>query len=393
MQLPNDIVSAVQAMKKQLRQDFLHMLLNQALPDGFSMAELNQRYQYTFSEGAYCIFCVREAALGIENQQERISQAAKQALSYVSSDYELITWNGLVFCICGADERDALLSTVYALFEHLTAENPGVWTMGVGKVVPSTLQINDSLVSAQHAYKYSVVHGNGRIYDANQQNIIYGGSITLLTPAEQLFIKKAFHTQTAAVMTAAISDLFQIKLPQIQRYPVFAYMLSLQILTELLQLLRQVMPIDRKTYEVYAYYEHRVDDNYTLDALKSYTEAGAVQMMERYSAYLQYDKSKPIWIVTSYLQEHFTKKVTLEQLATLVDRNPQYLSSIFKKECGVTVTEYISTLRINQAKRLLRGSNLPINEISRQVGYENPAYFSKCFFRQVGRSPQQYRVK
>lgn len=112
------------------------MLLNQALPDGFSMAELNQRYQYTFSEGAYCIFCVREAALGIENQQERISQAAKQALSYVSSDYELITWNGLVFCICGADERDALLSTVYALFEHLTAENPGVWTMASVRLFP-----------------------------------------------------------------------------------------------------------------------------------------------------------------------------------------------------------------------------------------------------------------
>ena len=63
----------------------------------------------------------------------------------------------------------------------------------------------------------------------------------------------------------------------------------------------------------------------------------------------------------------------------------------FKRYMGVTPMQYVTSIRINKAKELLKNTNYSIQEISGLVGYENPLYFSRIFRKQIGCSPSGYR--
>ena len=70
-----------------------------------------------------------------------------------------------------------------------------------------------------------------------------------------------------------------------------------------------------------------------------------------------------------------------------------YLAKIFKRDKGVTVTEWIRNHRINKACQLLETTDLTIQQIALSVGVENQLYFSKVFKKIKGVSPTEYRKK
>jgi len=93
-----------------------------------------------------------------------------------------------------------------------------------------------------------------------------------------------------------------------------------------------------------------------------------------------------------YILENFAKPLTLEAIAQQVHLSPAYFSSLFKREQGQTLTEFLTQVRLEKAKELLRGNpSLSIYEISKQVGYEDANYFSRIFKKKMGISPIAYR--
>lgn len=84
-------------------------------------------------------------------------------------------------------------------------------------------------------------------------------------------------------------------------------------------------------------------------------------------------------------------ELTLNPIAEKLHVNASYLSSQFKKELGVTLTDYITQKRINHAIFLINSSNLSISTIAQQCGIPDVQYFSKIFKKQLGMSPLQYK--
>lgn len=80
-----------------------------------------------------------------------------------------------------------------------------------------------------------------------------------------------------------------------------------------------------------------------------------------------------------------------DELAAMVHVSGGYLSKIFKKETGMTLTDYIIKKRISVAKQLLGKTSLPITDIAARVGISYSSYFTKLFKEQVGMTPQEYR--
>ena len=68
-----------------------------------------------------------------------------------------------------------------------------------------------------------------------------------------------------------------------------------------------------------------------------------------------------------------------------------YFTNIFTKEMGCSPRQHIIDIRMQKAKKMLRNSDLSINEIARYAGYENPLYFTSSFHRVTGLSPTAYR--
>uniref|UniRef100_UPI003217CFEE AraC family transcriptional regulator n=1 Tax=uncultured Draconibacterium sp. TaxID=1573823 RepID=UPI003217CFEE len=93
----------------------------------------------------------------------------------------------------------------------------------------------------------------------------------------------------------------------------------------------------------------------------------------------------------NYLEKNLNKKLTLNQLAEEVGYSPTYLTTLFKKETNYSPINYFSHLKILKACELLDYTNMKVKEISFQLGYTDPYYFTKDFTKKMGLSPRNYR--
>ena len=92
-----------------------------------------------------------------------------------------------------------------------------------------------------------------------------------------------------------------------------------------------------------------------------------------------------------YLEENYANDISLDEVSQNVDISPYYFSKLFKDATGCTFIEYLTGLRIEKAKELITGSDLTMKEICQQVGYADPNYFSRIFKKNVGLSPTEYK--
>lgn len=100
---------------------------------------------------------------------------------------------------------------------------------------------------------------------------------------------------------------------------------------------------------------------------------------------------KPIQSVKQYVESHLNEAITLEEAAAIAGFTPAYFSGVFKKQTGQNFTEYLTEVRIQEAKRLLRGSQKSIGEIAVLTGYPDDKYFRKLFKKIVGIKASEYR--
>ena len=83
----------------------------------------------------------------------------------------------------------------------------------------------------------------------------------------------------------------------------------------------------------------------------------------------------------------------MADIAQRVRKNPDYLSSLFKKETGRTVTEYIMESKLNAAQNMLLGSDCSCAEVSAAFAFSSQSYFTKMFRLYTGDTPKKYREK
>jgi AraC-like DNA-binding protein len=92
-----------------------------------------------------------------------------------------------------------------------------------------------------------------------------------------------------------------------------------------------------------------------------------------------------------FIQERAEEKISLGDVAKVVNASTYYFCKMFKRATGLTFTEYLSLVRITKAKNLLLNPNLRISEVAYQVGFESLTHFNRVFRKLVGRSPTEYR--
>ncbi|WHY68101.1 response regulator [Neobacillus sp. SuZ13] len=121
--------------------------------------------------------------------------------------------------------------------------------------------------------------------------------------------------------------------------------------------------------------------------LEQFIEQSTAFLNENHVSY----NEKLIIDLKSFINANFKDPIVLDDLGKLFHKNPAYLCSLFSKAVGSTIFEYITKVRLNNAKKMLRTSNLKVSEICKQVGYENQKYFNQVFKKHIGTTPSLYR--
>lgn len=96
--------------------------------------------------------------------------------------------------------------------------------------------------------------------------------------------------------------------------------------------------------------------------------------------------------IIQYIQYHVYEPITLSSVSKYVQLSKEYVSYIFKREIGKTVSEYITEAKMARALEMLRNSNLTLLDISKNLGYNNYCYFSRCFKETFNYSPKQMQM-
>lgn len=101
--------------------------------------------------------------------------------------------------------------------------------------------------------------------------------------------------------------------------------------------------------------------------------------------------SLPVQKVISNIDYDLTADLSLKAQAALLNMNPSYLSTLFKKETGTTLTDFVNQKRVEHAILLLNSTPMQIQTIARECGIPDVNYFSKTFKKFIGQTPIEYR--
>ncbi|MFC4598409.1 response regulator [Cohnella hongkongensis] len=130
----------------------------------------------------------------------------------------------------------------------------------------------------------------------------------------------------------------------------------------------------------------------TIDELKQELETMFVDL-SRYILDKRGDrKRRVIEEAVEYIQANYSREdLSFNGLSERLGMNPTYFSKLFKQETGSTFTDYVTKVRLDQAKRALRETTLRVSEIAYGAGFRDPFYFSTLFKKHTGLNPTEYR--
>lgn len=101
--------------------------------------------------------------------------------------------------------------------------------------------------------------------------------------------------------------------------------------------------------------------------------------------------SKPIVLCLDYIYTHLHYRITLEEVADHLAISKNYLSTLFKKEMGISLSEYIISLKIEKARNLLQYSDYTLSDISNYLAFSSESHFIQVFQKKVGVTPNKFR--
>ena len=94
----------------------------------------------------------------------------------------------------------------------------------------------------------------------------------------------------------------------------------------------------------------------------------------------------------TYIEKHLYDRISLQDVADAVSLSRNYACKVFRDELGITMNEFIMRERISEAKRLLGDNKIQISEIAESLQFCSQSYFTQCFIRLTGNTPNEYRT-
>lgn len=264
-------------------------------------------------------------------------------------------------------------------------------TVAVGAVKDSVLAFSESYREAAEALNYKFILGSNQdLYF--QQVADKEPGLESLDCCQEAELMTAVKLGEAHLIRRHLGALIAGLREQGLSSRVYLRMVVSSIYLHTLQMMQQAACSPEEIYDKPLNVYQRIISQQTIDGLAKELEAVLVRVAD----IIQVKKGRKFFQTVVRAQEYLLKNYTrddlsLEEVANAVHMSSCYFSLIFKQEAGTTFVDYLTKVRIEKAKELLLDSDSRSYEISYQVGYNNPTYFSTLFKKYVGVSPTEFR--
>lgn len=389
-----------------LKERFLLNLVKGNLKENEILSKLNYLNMNMQSSNFFCmVISLDDYFLFAEKSNEddqnlykfAVQNIAEEVLSKIQGHFATFEEKrneiGVLFWF---DEQPAsYLSVLYPVLQeiqnHIHSYLRTTISIGIGKMCSDLTQVPKSYSEAEESLEFRTVYGKNSILYIGDINPTgsYKTSVQIYRKQEELL--KAVKSGSLENSTEMLNRIFEslrsesyIKSEQI-------HLFVIQILIELEQV---VIEFDGDVNEIFG-------KKFAPLALLNFDtfEDIQVKVSEIIHKTVDFINSRRKLVNRNFIEkakEFINGSFALEDLnlgsiSEKVSVSPGYLSQLFKQVEGISCVEYITKIRINNAKRLLKETNLKTYEIAEKSGYVDPQYFSTCFKKIVGVSPTDYR--
>ncbi|MDQ0227837.1 helix-turn-helix domain-containing protein [Metabacillus niabensis] len=140
-------------------------------------------------------------------------------------------------------------------------------------------------------------------------------------------------------------------------------------------------------------YIQRLEDLASIEEIDNLQMEAIFTFTKRVSEVKEQQHTITVTICKNYIYSNRFEKITHEDVANIVQLSQSYLSVLFKKEVGISVSDYIQKIKIEEAKNLIAYTNTPLSEISSLLQFTDQSYFTKVFKKFEGITPKQYKER
>ncbi|MBE6905863.1 MAG: response regulator [Ruminococcaceae bacterium] len=389
----------------RLRSNLMTNLLLQrgGNSNGLQMEKLNHEYHFHFEPGYFQVFLVKidcEYGIlyesGMKVLEDKMKQILQGLLKAKCFDLEISFQESRAYCILnyGKDAKETLRRQLRAVMDELLVQNSVFekveLTIGLGSAVENLNQLEDSLKAAEWAVSQRLVEGTGKMIET--------AGIPACPPVGGAPLAE-FNKEIEAALeildiNAAASAVDSLK-KQIQQIPQISGQEVFQLVTSAclnyLVLLKNHQFSDDREETLHEKFISRADLCSSVPQLFGYLLNFIQESMGTVIQDKKQAEKKPIRLAKQYIQQNYSKQISLEEVSSVAGFNASYFSVLFKKESGQNFMEYLSEVRMNKAKELFKETNLSVASICEQVGYSDIKHFTQGFKKFTGLKPNEFR--
>lgn len=368
----------------------------------YSMDTINLEYKYNFKEGLFQVVAIKIDGIdkyyfsNIKFLQEKIYQIIEYNLNEYCYDFESLFENNICYIIlnfCEENKKQVRKQAKCILAEILLQKDilgDVECTIGLGITEEDIQNINISLRTAIYAYEQRLVFGTNRVIENDFSKE------TCISDSSDFFeFNKKFNSALDRLNVNDTTMAIYFLKEKIKKGPHTSGHEILQITKEICNIylfnMRNNKIILDKSNSFFEDFSSGVNNYGSINKLFDYLNLKIISSLEKVIEDKKQMDTKPIREAKQYMQDNFKSSISLDEVSHRVGFNASYFSVLFKKDTGYTFLEYLSEIRMNKAKDLLKETNYSIANICREVGYSDVKYFTKVFTKYTGLRPNAYR--
>lgn len=262
-------------------------------------------------------------------------------------------------------------------------------TVGIGSVHESFSQINSSYMEALVSLQNKFILGNDRVIEYDKHRAEF--SDIGFYPAElNEHLLMHLRSGDAQKVHSELKEVFRYILEQ--RLSVdHTYMVCMSVISVCLSYIAET------GYEIEEVFGSSFSPFSEIKKKESIgeTQSWIEELYEQTIVYASRNRltkaRKNALAAKEYIDAHFSDpELNVDEIASRIYLNSGYLRTLFKKEMQLTVTDYITNVRLQRAKELIGTGNSKLSDVADQVGYNDASYFSKAFKKHFGITPSEY---
>jgi Response regulator containing CheY-like receiver domain and AraC-type DNA-binding domain len=301
---------------------------------------------------------------------------------------------GMVFVLPAREEqrywRQNIAETLKIIKLHVNEIFKISLTAGIGTTVDDFCDLHCSYSKALSVLDCRYTLGKNKIYDVNDMDYQKTG---FCYPAEDCskFVE-AVKIADENAMTLYMGNIKRFLSDHKEVATANIKMVFVEVVTNLLKLLTEIKGISRETWSDGFMLFETIQRSGTVEEISGTIMRFAHKISAELYATRSSSNKKLIGRVTAYLLENYADEtLSLATAASFAAVSSGYLSAIFKKETGRHFIDYLTEVRMEKAKQLLRTTDMRAYEISFKTGFSNSNYFSYAFKKYTGISPSDFK--